>query len=271
VRTEPQVLGVIGWPIAQSKSPAMQNAALHALGLDWSYVKLAVPPHQLAAALDGARALGFRGLNVTIPHKEAALHFCQPDALAREVGAVNTLSFEGERVLGFNTDVHGFRMLLAESGVAPGGRALILGAGGAARAVAMALRSTGHADIRVMSRHQTTLLVKGDALPAFPWDEQILRRELWQTDLLVDATPRGLDPQAASLDLSPLPAKAAVLDLVVKRETRLVADARRRGLRAATGVAMLLHQGAAALERWTGRPAPVEIMRAALEASLALD
>lgn len=268
MKPQPEVLGVIGWPVSQSKSPVMQNAALRSLGLDWSYVKIAVPPERLADAVDGAHALGLRGLNVTIPHKEAALALCEPDALAREVGAVNTLSFEGEHVLGFNTDVHGFRMLMAETGVQPGGRALILGAGGVARAVAMALRSTGHADIRVVSRLKTTLRVKGEPLPAFPWDPRILARELAATDLLVDCTPRGLDPSAPRLDLSALPPTAVVLDLVVRRQTQLVIDARSRGLKAAAGAAMLVHQGAASLERWTGRHAPIEVMRGALEAVL---
>src|SRR5205823_451855 len=150
--------------------------------------------------------------------------------------------------------------LMAETGIGPGGRALILGAGGAARAVTMALRTAGHEDIRVVCRRQSTMYVKGDPLPSFPWDDHVLARELASTDLLVDATPRGLDPHAARIDLSPLPDTAAVLDLVVRRETRLVADARARGLKASAGAPMLLHQGAAALERWTGRPAPVEIM-----------
>src|SRR5690348_11338837 len=138
MRDDARVLGVIGWPIAHSRSPEMQNAGLKALGLDWTYVKLAVPPPKIVSAGHGPAALGFRGLNVTIPHKETVLALCEPDALAREVGAVNTLAFEGDRVLGYNTDVHGFRMLLGETGVAPVGRVLILGAGGAARAVAMA-------------------------------------------------------------------------------------------------------------------------------------
>src|SRR3954462_4159660 len=102
------VPGVIGWPIEHSKSPAMQNAGLRALGLDGTYTKLPVRPDQLPMAIRGAQALGYRGLNVTIPHKEVALGLCEPDALAREVGAVNTLVYEGDRVLGFNTDVHGF-------------------------------------------------------------------------------------------------------------------------------------------------------------------
>jgi shikimate dehydrogenase len=264
------VLGVIGWPIAHSKSPAMQNAALRALGLDWHYSAFAVRPDRLPGAIAGAAALGVRGLNVTIPHKEAALALCEPDPLAREVGAVNTLVFEDERVLGFNTDVHGFRMLLAEAGVPPHAplRTLMLGAGGAARAVAMGLRTAGHRHIRVMSRRGLPLVIQGESLPSFRWDDDELARELEHTDLLIDATPRGLDARAVALDLSPLPPHAAVLDLVVRRETRLVADARARGLRAATGVAMLLHQGAAALERWVGQPAPLDVMRAALEAAL---
>src|SRR3954447_3454506 len=187
------VLGVIGWPIAQSKSPAMQNAGLRALGLDWSYVKLPVRPDQLTAAIRGAQALGFRGLNVTIPHKEAVLGLCEPDPLAREVGAVNTVIFESDRVLGFNTDVHGFRMLLAETGVQPGGRALILGAGGAAKAVAMGLLTAGHRDIRVMSRRAVPMIVQSELIPSLRWDEAALAIELAATDLLIDATPRGLD------------------------------------------------------------------------------
>src|SRR5256885_4554235 len=141
VMGQTQVLGVVGWPVAQSKSPIMQNAALHALRLPFHYAPFAVPPDKLARAVDGAMALGIRGLNITIPHKERALALCEADPLALEVGAVNTLVFEDDRVRGLNTDVHGFRMLMMEAGVKPGTRALILGGGGAARAVVAALRS----------------------------------------------------------------------------------------------------------------------------------
>ena len=264
-----QLLGVIGWPVQQSRSPAMQNAALRELGLEeWSYVRFAVPPDRLAGAVEGAVALGVRGLNITIPHKEAALTLCAPDPLAREVGAVNTLVLERDSVSGTNTDVHGFRMLMAENGIQPGGRALVLGAGGAARAVVAALRTTGYGEIVVVSRKAEPLVVGDTRYQAQPWTPEVLARELARADRVVDSTPRGLDPTLPPIDLAPLRQHAAVIDLVVQRSTPLVADAHARGLKAATGTAMLLHQGAAALERWLSRPAPIDVMRAALEASL---
>src|SRR4051812_10165718 len=110
-----KILGVVGWPIAHSKSPAMHNAALRHLKLDWIYLPFAV--QDLPAAIAGARALGFRGLNVTIPHKEAVLSLCEPDELARSVGAVNTLIFDEDAIRGTNTDVYGFRKLMEESGI----------------------------------------------------------------------------------------------------------------------------------------------------------
>jgi shikimate dehydrogenase len=270
IHTGTRLLGVVGWPIAHSRSPAMQNAAIEDLGLDFVYLAFAVPPHQLVHALQGAATLGFRGLNVTIPHKEVALGLCQPDALAREVGAVNTLIFDGARLRGINTDVHGFRMMMAEAGVPPSfdrpGRAVILGAGGAARAVAVALRSAGYTDLVVVSRNATPVTVGGVALAVQRWE--ILPRLLSGADLLVDATPRGLDPESPAIDLTGLPEHAVVLDLAVAAATRLTDHAQARGLRSATGASMLLHQGAASLEAWSGVAAPVEIMRDALYASL---
>jgi shikimate dehydrogenase len=267
-----KLLGVVGWPVGQSRSPAMHNAALKALGLDFTYVTFAVPPDKFSKAVAGAAALGMRGLNVTIPHKEAALRLCEPDALGREAGAVNTLIFAGDVVHGTNTDVHGFRMLMAENRVQAGPtgtiKTVILGAGGATRAVVLALRTVGARAVTIVSRKGQPITVGDQAVPARVWSAEVLRRELQHADLLVDATPRGLDSSSEPIDLSPLPPHAVVLDLVVKRETALVAAARARGLAAATGAAMLLHQGAQALERWLGRPAPIDVMRAALEASL---
>jgi shikimate dehydrogenase len=263
ISSRTKLLGVIGWPIAHSKSPAMQNAAIHALGLDYAYLAFAVEPSRLGAAIEGARAFGVRGLNVTIPHKEAALALCAPDELALRVGAINTLVFDDDAIRGTNTDVHGFMRLAAESSAKLDGRAVVIGAGGAARAVVAALQPTAR-ELIVIGRTPRQLTVGGQRYATIPWDPI----HLADTDLLVDATPRGLDDSLAPPDLSPLPPTAVVLDLVVRRETRLLHAARARGLVAATGAAMLLHQGAAAFERWTGRPAPVEVMRRALDAAL---
>jgi shikimate dehydrogenase len=263
--TATRLYGVIGWPVAHSRSPAMHNAALAALGLDAVYLAFAVAPERLAAALAGARALGVAGLNVTIPHKEAALALVAPDELAARVGAVNTLTFDEDTVHGTNTDVHGFLQLCAEAGAPASPRAIVLGAGGAARAVVAALEGRARA-LTVVGRRSGTLTVGGIGHAVAPWSE--LPARLPGCDLLIDATPRGLDDAAPAVDLEPLPPEAVVLDLVVRRETAITRAAKARGLRAQAGAAMLLHQGAAALERWTGRPAPVEVMRRALDAAL---
>lgn len=268
-------LGVIGWPVAHSLSPPMQEAGLRALGLDWRYGAFPVRSERLGEAVRGAAALGFVGLNVTVPHKEAAVALCEPDEEARALGAVNTLVFDATggpgatRPRGHNTDLHGFRMLLAEAGVAARGkRALVLGAGGAARAVVRVLLDEG-ADVQVATRSGRRLrLAHAPELEHLDWSGPLSKEILGACELLVDATPRGLDPTSA-FDLGALPRHATVLDLVVRPTTPLVATARARGLRAETGAAMLLHQGARSLSLWTGRPAPIAEMRAALDAALA--
>lgn len=305
LRTSPSAastrfLGVIGWPVAHSHSPAMQNAALAALGLDWVYGAFPVAPEALGQAVAGARALGFVGLNVTVPHKVEALQLCRPDALAERVGAVNTLVFPtaaGDETRGLNTDVHGFRRLLTEAGFFAGGsardpgrppRAAILGAGGAARAVAVALGDEG-VETHVVRRGARRIELPGLAFEHHDFSAAELAALLPTVDLLVDTTPRGLGPgpslgqeghygaglppRAPALaypeqEVHLLPHNALVVDLVVRRETPLVAAARARGLRACTGTVMLLHQGAAALEAWTGQAAPLAVMRAALGRSM---
>jgi shikimate dehydrogenase len=246
----------------------MHNAAFAALGLDFVYIAFPVAPERLDDAIAGARALGVRGLNVTIPHKEAVLALVDADDEARRVGAVNTVVFDegAPRPRGYNTDVAGVTVALDELGAASDARAIVLGTGGAARAVAVALRSRGATDIVAVSRAPGSFVVDGIAVETRGYGE--LPSLLSRAGLVVDATPRGLDPQAPPIDLAPLPPSACVLDLVVARSTALVAAARSRGLRAETGTAMLLHQGAAAFTHFTGRSAPVDVMRAALVASL---
>jgi shikimate dehydrogenase len=266
------MLGVIGWPIAHSFSPAMHNAALAALGLDWAYGAFPVAPAKLAEAVAGAGALGFVGLNVTIPHKEAALALCRPDEEALRAGAVNTLVFdEAERPRGLNTDLHGFRKLLEELSFDPrDARVAVLGAGGAARAVVAVLADAGAVVTVVTRSARRRIELSGHDVPHLPWRPEVLHDLLPAIDLLVDATPRSLQPGARDAnEVDELPPSATVVDLVVRADTPLVAAARARGLVTATGVAMLVHQGARALEAWTGQPAPLEMMRRALDEALA--
>jgi shikimate dehydrogenase len=262
----PMKLGVIGWPVAHSKSPVMQTAALQALGIEGEYQAHAVAPDEVAQFIEHAPAKGFRGLNVTIPHKEVAFKLCQPDELAARVGAVNTLVFDGGVPVGHNTDVHGFVELVKEAGGALEGNVVLLGAGGAARAVAVAVHGRGKC--AVVSRTPRSFAVDGHALTVTPWDEELLAKLLARADLVVDATPRGLDASAPPIDLSTVQPHAVVIDLVVARDTALTKAAKARGLKAAAGTAMLVHQGARAFELWTGKPAPVEVMRQALDAAL---
>ena len=258
-------LGVIGHPIAQSRSPAMHNAALRALGIDGEYGAFDVAPAGLAAFIARCRERGMRGLSVTIPHKRAALALCEPNELAARVGAVNTLLFDDDGVTrGSNTDVYGFVKLLESVKANLNGRAVVLGAGGAARAIATVLADRG--ELVVVARRGGKLTLADRAIDLTPWDR--LSEALYDSALLIDCTPRGLDRDTPRIDLMPLPPTAIVLDLVVASDTRLTRDARARGLVSATGVEMLLHQGARAFQLWTGREAPVDVMRAALVAAL---
>ena len=265
--------GLIGWPARRSLSPAMHNAAFAAVGLDGVYLCFEVPPERLRCAVEGVAALGFRGCNVTVPHKEAALSACgRLDAEARRLGAVNTLSFADGTVIGHNTDGAGFlRALRGELGFDPAGaRVTILGAGGAARAVVGTLALAGAESITVAARTlgRAEVLVESLALASgrtVPWAEREVRAAIAQADLVVSCLP----PEAPQLGLEALPAGAAVLDVVYDRETALLQAARGVGARAASGLEMLVQQGALAFELWTGQAAPVDAMRAAARAEIA--
>jgi shikimate dehydrogenase len=259
-------LAIIGWPIGHSKSPAMQSAALAALGIEGEYTAHAVAPDEVAQFIEHAPQKGFRGVNVTIPHKEVAFRLCDPDELAARVGAVNTLVWDGERPKGYNTDVHGFLEMAKETGAPLDGTVVMLGAGGGARAVAHAVHGKGK--LAIVARTPRDFKVDGAAMTVVPWNDDVLGKLLARADVLIDATPRGLDATAPAIDLSPLPAHAVVLDLVVARETALTTAAKARGLKASAGGPMLVHQGARALELWTGKAAPVDVMRKALDAAL---
>jgi shikimate dehydrogenase len=256
-----RVAAVIGWPVEHSRSPALHNAAFAALGIDAVFVALPVRPPALPAALRGMAALGFLGASVTVPHKQACLALCDRlDAAAEAVGAVNCLAFAGDALVGHNTDAGGFVDALAsELGRdARGARAVLLGAGGAARAVAHGLAAAGAREVVVVARRAQ------DWCAARSWDE--LAGLLPACDLLVDCTSAALGGEAypAPVPVAALPAGAAVASLMYGRPIALLDEARARGLAAMDGAGMLVHQGARAIAIWTGRPAPVDAMRAAL-------
>lgn len=276
-------LGVIGWPVTHSRSPAIHTAALEATGLDAVYLAFAVAPDALPAAIQGLRALGAIGANVTLPHKERVMELLDEiEPAARAIGAVNTIVRDGARLVGTNTDGVGLARSLGEVEVAlEGARVLVVGAGGAARASVFGLAQAGAAEIVVAARRaeQAERLVQEiGACTHVPLraldlrDDLAMRRAAEGADLLVQATSATLGDSAygasfaALLPLSALPPSAVVVDLVyVPRTTAVMKAAAARGLRTVDGLGMLVWQAALAFERWTGLTAPVEVMRRAAE------
>jgi shikimate dehydrogenase len=252
--------GVLGFPVAHSRSPAMMNAAFAELGLDWRYVKLPVPPDRFAETARALPGSGFRGANVTIPHKLAAHDLAGELApAAAAIGAANTLTFEDGRVLADNTDAGGLLDALGED---PRGRtALVLGAGGAGRAAAWALREAG-ARVAVWNRTAE----RARALAA-ELEVEHAERPGRAADVLVNATSLGLHGEDLPAELE-LEEAAVVVDLVYgDAPTALGRWAERAGARVVDGLEVLVRQGARSLERWTGRPAPLDAMRRAAAVS----
>ncbi|MCK4449746.1 MAG: shikimate dehydrogenase [Anaerolineae bacterium] len=282
INGQTKLVGLIGYPVEHSLSPAMHNSAFAALDLNWCYVPLPVPPERLGEAVAGLRALGFVGANVTVPHKEAVMSYLDhvaPEAQA--IGAVNTLVMREGRSIGHNTDWQGFLTALGEGGFDPQDkRAVVLGAGGAARAVVYALAQTV-AQVTVLNRTlaRAQALVQ-DFSPLFPslplrslpLTLQTLEERAAEAHLLVNATPIGTWPEVDKSiwpeDLA-FPGHLTVFDLVYNpRQTKLLRQARAVGAKVIGGLGMLVHQGAAAFELWTGEKAPVETMYEAASRTL---
>ncbi len=248
-----RLAGVIGWPVAHSRSPRLHNHWLARHGIDGAYVPLPVRPEQLALAVAGLRAAGFRGANVTVPHKVAVAALCSElRPAARQAGAVNTLVFTEAGIVGDNTDGAGFLANLRAHGIAPG-PALLLGAGGAARAIGAALLGEG-VTVTVTNRTPERAASLAAALPGLrtrPWQQ---RGALDGIALLVNTTSLGMQGQPPlPMDLAAAPAGMAVCDIVyAPLETPLLADARARGLPAAGGLGMLLHQAVPGFAAWFG-------------------
>lgn len=269
------VVGLIGHPVGHSKSPEMMNRAFRACGLNFVYLAFDVLPSELEAAVRGMRALGFRGWNVTIPHKVAILEYLdEVEETAREIGAVNTVVSRDGRLIGYNTDCEGYlRSLVEETGLELAGqRVLMIGAGGAARAVAYALAGAGVESITIANRTREkaerlaeSLRRKTDAR-AVSLSE--LGRVAGDVTLLVQTTSVGMHPDSEAIPIDPslLHDRMTVSDLIYRpRKTLLLKEAEARGARIHGGMGMLLHQAALAFEKWMGRPAPLDVMREALE------
>ena len=241
----------------------MQSAAFRAAGLEWTYEVLDVPPEELPAAIEKLRATEVAGANVTIPYKVAVMeHLDRLDADALRAHAVNTISRDAGHLVGANTDVAGIRAALDEVGLTDprGAKAVVLGAGGSARAAGVALEG---AHVTFVARHPKAAGELPGRVAA--WVDKGWQSEVREADLLLNATPLG---RREEMPLRPnaLPKQGAVIDLVyVAGGTPLVRKARSLGLRAADGWGVLLAQGARSFEIWTGRPAPVEAMREALQ------
>lgn len=263
------VFGLVGNPVGHSVSPTMHEAAYAELDLDARYVTFEPDPTELATAITGADALGIDGLNVTIPFKQAVRELVEPDDLASRIGAVNTVDFTGEHPVGLNTDAEGARRALARHDVTLAGRtAVVVGAGGAGRAIAFMAADEG-ATVHVANRTRDAATELADAVGGTGHGLDALPDLLPEADVLVNATSVGMEE-----DVSPVPGEAlhpdlAVMDAVyTPLETTLLREAAAAGATTIDGAWMLLYQGVAAFERWTGLTAPVERMNRAVRTEL---
>jgi len=273
-RGSTQMVGIIGWPVQESLSPIIHNAAFAALGMDWAYVPLPVAPGDLEAALSGLPAMGFVGANVTMPHKTDAARLVRDlSEDAERLHAVNTLVVGAAGLIGHNTDAPGFdRFLRRDAGFDPGGRsALIFGAGGAARACALALTRGGLGALTVAARDPTraeTLRAMIERLPSGVRAVSFDEAPTVDADLVVNATPLGAAGE--KLPHPRLRPGMLVVDLLYRPTiTPLQAAAKEAGASAFGGLGLLLHQAALSFELWTGLEPPLSVMSAAALAEMA--
>jgi shikimate dehydrogenase len=293
-----RLCAVFGLPIAHSASPAMHNAAFAALGMNWRYLAFEVDPKNLRAAIEGAKAMNFAGINLTVPHKLLAVEMMDElDESAKKWGAVNTIRFEGRnakgewlplhqfepasadgpfeiRSHGFNTDADAIVAALREDLKLElrGAKILLLGAGGAGRTTALKLASE-NAELFLVNRTQKKVdAVAAEIKKQFPDARFTVGYPKMPVDLVINATSLGLKADdSSSLDETQFSLKQtrAVYDMIYRpAETKLLAAAKKSGCKTANGLGMLLYQGAKAFEIWTGKPAPLDVMRRALEENI---
>jgi shikimate dehydrogenase len=269
-----KLFGVLGNPVAHSLSPVMHNAAFKALGMDCEYHAFRVSPDALHDAIHGAYALGFGGLNLTIPLKEKALDMVKPTELAKQIGAVNTVDFKNG-IVGYNTDGIGAKMALISSGIEVEGKnVLLLGAGGAARAIAFTLAADG-ANVTIANRTpEKAAALAGEVSrigKARGAGLDNLKNMVQKSDILINSTSVGMSPKAPETIVTKemMRSSLVVFDIVYSPvNTRLLREARKAGARAIDGVMMLVYQGAEAFKIWTGKTPPLNVMEEAVRERL---
>ena len=274
VNGKTRVCAIIGDPVEHSLSPVMHNAAFKKLGLNLVYVAFTVTSTELKTAVLGAKSLGLKGLNVTMPHKNAVMNYLDAvDSTAKSIGAVNTVLNNQGKLIGYNTDGSGAMIALQENGVDPEEKKLVLlGAGGAAKAIAYQAAQDVE-ELVILNRTPEKAKKLAEALKSFgakvkagTLSSKVLEEKLPTTDILVNATSVGMHPD---VDISPVPSDLlhsdlSVMDIIYNPlETKLLKDAKSAGAKVVSGIEMLLYQGAVAFEIWTNCPAPVEVMREA--------
>lgn len=266
-----KVVGLLGWPVEHSMSPAMHNAAFRKTMLNYTYVPFAVQPQDLEQAVAAIRALNLVGANVTIPHKVAVMQYLDEiDEGARKIGAVNTIVNVQGRLIGYNTDGMGFIQSLTEQAVVvTDAKVVLLGAGGAARAVVDALLSAKAAFVTIAARSGVKAsdlashYVKSSVI-GMNWHSDAFNQQLADCNIIINATPLGMAPHSEEMPpvtWSALAPQAVVCDLIYNPLTTLfLQQAKERGHQIVTGEGMLAGQGALAFQRWTNVPAPYEVM-----------
>ena len=267
-----KLFGVLGDPVSHSLSPAMHNAAFRALGMDCEYHAFRVSPDNLKDAIHGARALGFGGLNLTIPLKEKALELVRPSELARQIGAVNTVDFK-EGTVGYNTDGTGAKVALEKNGVDIRGKeVLLIGAGGAARAIAFQLAKDGASVTianRTVERAESLARDVSKIGAAMACGLGGLRDRILNSDVLINSTSVGMKTSETIVTSDMMHSNLVVFDIVYNPiNTRLLEEAKKAGAETIDGVVMLVYQGAEAFRLWTGKAPPVEVMEKAVREKL---
>lgn len=274
--------GLFGYPVKHTASPAFQNAAFEALGLDWVYLPFEVKPERLGNAVKAIRALGIPGVNITIPHKETVIdHIDDITHDAEAIGAVNTIQNIEGTLMGHNTDGKGFMRSLVEvepTGV-KGKVIFIMGSGGAGRAIAVQSAIEGAASICLCDKdeqrasalaRQIQIRFKFTTVKQIPFENKEIADVAAKADIFIDATPLGMHPEdPMSINPEWLTPGTLVADLVYNPPmTKLAAAAKKRGCRTLNGLGMLLHQGTLSFEIWTGTKAPIDVMRKALQEAI---